>query len=197
MPMLIAAEKRGKTGIGIEARPTEPVDRAIAPDQRGCLAVADQRVIFDARGHGGLVGKLDDDLDVVVPTLECLVPALERDTPRDQPSKPGLVCASERLRRHLVVPMVGVDRAEHSLIVEHHGAIDPADIEIEHLSRFGDAGQADDPGRCHGTETTANDGRSSGAFDQDIGRQPCEAASVAVVGAAESCTIAGFGPPLW
>ena len=96
-----------------------------------------------------------------------------------------LVGASERLRRHLVMPMVGVDGAEYNLIVEHHGAIEPADIEIEHLSRFGDAGQADDPGRCRRAETTANDGESSRAFDQDIGRQPCEAASIAVVGPAE------------
>ncbi len=36
------AEERGKAGIGIEGRPAQPVDRAVAADQRGGLAIADQ-----------------------------------------------------------------------------------------------------------------------------------------------------------
>ena len=43
------AEQRGEAGAGVEARPAQPVDRAVAADQRGGLAVADQRVVLDAR----------------------------------------------------------------------------------------------------------------------------------------------------
>ena len=42
-----AAEDRGKTGLGVESRPAQPVDRPVTPDQRGGLAVADQAIIFD------------------------------------------------------------------------------------------------------------------------------------------------------
>src|SRR5688500_5554252 len=45
------AQERREAGRGIEARPAQPVDRAIARDERGGLAVADQRVVFDAGGH--------------------------------------------------------------------------------------------------------------------------------------------------
>src|SRR5262249_52931696 len=65
------------------------------------------------------------------------------------------------------------------------GAVEAADIEVEHLSGLGDAGQADDPGRCRRVETTADDGRSSGAFHQNVGSEPLEAARIAVVGPAE------------
>src|SRR5436309_293845 len=47
--MLRRAEKRGEAGARVEARPAQPVDRAVAPDQRGGLAVADQRVIFNSQ----------------------------------------------------------------------------------------------------------------------------------------------------
>ena len=46
--VLARAEQRREAGIRVEARPAQPVDRAIAADQRGALAVADQRVVFDA-----------------------------------------------------------------------------------------------------------------------------------------------------
>ena len=46
--MFAAAEQRGEAGGGVEARPAEPVDRSVAPDQRRGLAVADERVVFDA-----------------------------------------------------------------------------------------------------------------------------------------------------
>ena len=51
--VLRRAEQRGKAGFRIEARPAQPIDRAVARYQRGALAVADQRVVFDGRGHGG------------------------------------------------------------------------------------------------------------------------------------------------
>jgi len=46
------AHERGETGFGIKSRPAEPVDRAVAVDEGGCLQVADQGIVFDAGGHG-------------------------------------------------------------------------------------------------------------------------------------------------
>ena len=47
--MLVVAEQRGEAGFGIETRPAQPVDRAVAPDQGGGLAIADQGMVLDAR----------------------------------------------------------------------------------------------------------------------------------------------------
>ena len=56
-PVVGRADQRGKAGRAVEARPAQPVDRAVAADQRGAVAVADHRVVFDprrvARGGGG------------------------------------------------------------------------------------------------------------------------------------------------
>jgi hypothetical protein len=41
------AEERGEARRGIEARPAQPVERAVARDERGGVAVADQRVVFN------------------------------------------------------------------------------------------------------------------------------------------------------
>ena len=40
------AEQRGEAGVGIEARRAEPVDRAIKPDERACVRIADKSVIL-------------------------------------------------------------------------------------------------------------------------------------------------------
>src|SRR3977135_3475767 len=45
--------------------------------------------------------KVNDDLDVALAMLERLAPTLERDAARDQPRKPALVRAGERVGRHL------------------------------------------------------------------------------------------------
>jgi len=39
--VITRAEKRGEAGVRIEAWPTQPVERAIARDERGRLAIAD------------------------------------------------------------------------------------------------------------------------------------------------------------
>ena len=49
--MLVGAEQGGKAGVGIEGRPAQPVDRAVAADQRRGLAIADQPVVFDSAGQ--------------------------------------------------------------------------------------------------------------------------------------------------
>ena len=68
-----AAEQRGKTGIGIEPRPAQPVDRAVARNQRRGFAIADQGIVGDgrrrhrwaARMPASMQPEIDDDLDVV------------------------------------------------------------------------------------------------------------------------------------
>ena len=49
--VLRLAEQRRKAGIRVEARPAKPIDRAVARDERCALAVADQRIVFDASRH--------------------------------------------------------------------------------------------------------------------------------------------------
>src|SRR5262249_5236633 len=44
-------QQRRKAGFGIEARPAEPIDRTVTPDQRGGAHVSDHRVVFDAGYH--------------------------------------------------------------------------------------------------------------------------------------------------
>src|SRR5438105_2259771 len=53
--VLFRAKQGRKTGLRIEPRPAEPVDRAVTPDEGGGLAVADQGIILDAGRHGGLL----------------------------------------------------------------------------------------------------------------------------------------------
>ena len=50
-PVLGCPEKRREARIRIEARPAQPVDRAVAADERGGVAVPDQRVVFDPSRH--------------------------------------------------------------------------------------------------------------------------------------------------
>ena len=49
--MLRRAKKGGETGGRIEARKTEPIDRTVASDERGSLAVANEGVIFNTWCH--------------------------------------------------------------------------------------------------------------------------------------------------
>src|SRR3984893_8866086 len=47
-PVVSVPEQGGKARSRIKARPTQPVDRAVAAHQRCRLAVADQRIVFDS-----------------------------------------------------------------------------------------------------------------------------------------------------
>src|SRR6266699_280840 len=96
-----------------------------------------------------------------------------------------LSARAQRGRRHLVMPAIGIDRPEYDVVVKHYGAVEAANIEVEHLSGLGDAGQADDSGRRRRVETAADEGRRSRAFHQNVGSEPFEVARVAVVGRAE------------
>ncbi len=48
-PVVWRSDQRGKAGGAVEARPAQPVDRTVAADQRGAVAVADHRVVLDPR----------------------------------------------------------------------------------------------------------------------------------------------------
>src|SRR5262245_62233599 len=181
MAVLFGAEKRGEASIGIEARPTQPTARASARDQRSPLAIADQRVFLDTGRHADLWPEIDDDLDLALAVLERLAPAFDRDGARDQPAEPILVRARERCRRHLVMPAVGIDRPEYDVVVKHYGAVEAADIEVVHLSGLGDAGQADDHGRCRGVEAAADEGGSSRAVHNNVWCEPFKAARLSLL----------------
>src|SRR5262249_7710215 len=109
---------------------------------------------LDMGRHEHLWPEIDNDLDLAFAVLERLVPAFDRDGACDQPAKPILVRARERGRRHLVMPAIGIDRPEYDVVVKHYGAVEAADIHVEHLSGLGDAGQAHDPGRGRRLHTT-------------------------------------------
>src|SRR5262249_58751630 len=63
---------------------------------------------------------------------------------------------------------VGFSRAEHGVVVEHHGAIKPADVERKIVTRRGNAKQTNDPGRGGVLERAAHDAGHAGAFHQNI-----------------------------
>lgn len=51
MSVFSSSEQSRETGGGIKVRNTKPVDRTLFRDKSGCVAVADQRVIFDGYGQ--------------------------------------------------------------------------------------------------------------------------------------------------
>ncbi len=50
------AKQRAKARGAVETGQAQPVDRAVAPDQRHCLAVSDDGVVFNSERHRGLSG---------------------------------------------------------------------------------------------------------------------------------------------
>jgi hypothetical protein len=49
--MFRRAEESCETSVRIKPWPTQPINGAVATDQRGCLAVADERVVFNTQRH--------------------------------------------------------------------------------------------------------------------------------------------------
>jgi hypothetical protein len=49
--VLVVAEQRCETGIGVEGGPAQPIDRSVAADQCRGLAIADQPIVFDPLGQ--------------------------------------------------------------------------------------------------------------------------------------------------
>ena len=50
--VVCVAEQRRKDGTGIKAGPTQPIDGAVAANQRSCLAIADEGIVLDGLRHG-------------------------------------------------------------------------------------------------------------------------------------------------
>ena len=50
--VFLGAEEIGETGGRIKARPAEPIDRTVAPNEGGRLAIADDGIVLDVLSHG-------------------------------------------------------------------------------------------------------------------------------------------------
>ncbi len=70
-PMAVVgrAEQGRKDRAGIEARPTQPIDRTVATDESGGLAVADQGVVFNALCHASRRARGRPDLNPADPNV--------------------------------------------------------------------------------------------------------------------------------
>src|SRR6187551_359172 len=66
------------------------------------------------------------------------------------------------------MPAVGVDRAEHHVIVEHHSPVELPEIERD-LAMTADAEQAHHSARRRAAENPGDERGSPGAFDDHIG----------------------------
>src|SRR5262249_9114434 len=53
MAVVRTPQQRRKTCLRVEAGPAQPVDGAVLGDERGRLAVTDQRIVLDAARHDG------------------------------------------------------------------------------------------------------------------------------------------------
>src|SRR5262249_56295653 len=49
--MLGCPQQRRKAGARIKSRPTQPIDRAVTPDERGRLAIANDGIVLYRQGH--------------------------------------------------------------------------------------------------------------------------------------------------
>ena len=55
MTIALLAKERSEAGVRIEARPAQPVDRAVLADERARFAVADKGIIFERSGQSGAI----------------------------------------------------------------------------------------------------------------------------------------------
>jgi hypothetical protein len=100
-------------------------------------------------------GKIDDDFDVVRLPFEGLRALFDWLAPREQSVEPRLVRSLQRLASHFIMPAFRIHRAEHGVVVKHHGAIECSDIEVKVMAGRRDTNEADDSGRCRATENVA------------------------------------------
>src|SRR6185437_11082534 len=85
--------------------------------------------------------KIDDDLDVVVVSLECFAPSRQRHTTVYQSGKPVPIGARKRIGRFAVVPTVRVDRTKDHVVLQYHCAIEVANVELDLVAARRNAGQ--------------------------------------------------------
>ena len=107
----------------------------------------------------GLLGKIDDDFNIVGLLLERQRPLLGRHTPRDQLGEPVFIGALQHADGVLVMLAIGVDAAKHGVVAEHHGAIEIADVELQIVAGRRDPDQADDAARRRAAERVADHAR--------------------------------------
>jgi hypothetical protein len=48
---VLIAQKSSKTGVRVETRPAEPIERSRPINERDCLAVTDDSIVFDVAGQ--------------------------------------------------------------------------------------------------------------------------------------------------
>src|SRR5690242_18887561 len=63
---------------------------------------------------------------------------------------------------------VGIDGAEHGIIVKHHGAIEAANVEIKIVTGRRNTEQTNNSGRAGAPKRVAYDAWHAGAFHQNI-----------------------------
>jgi len=98
--------------------------------------------------------------DVVGAPVERLGPSGERHAPRDQALEPVVVGPCQRIGRRPEVAVVGVDRPERDIVLEHDLVVERADVDAECS-----------PARRHARQ--AHDGAGGGRLDRlddDLGR---------------------------
>ena len=165
------AEQCRKARIGIEPRPAQPVDRAVARNQRRGFAVPDQRIVRDARWS--LATQSVKSMTTLMSSGRCSSASCQFDSgTRREISRPSqaLVGLAERRRGHFIVPAVGVDRTEHHVVVEHHRAVELPEVE-RRLVVAAEAEQAHNPAWRRAAENTGDERRHSSAFDDDVRRK--------------------------
>ena len=95
-------------------------------------------------------------------------PLLDRLAPRDQPLKPILVGLRQSVAGHLIMRAIGVDRTKDRFVVEHHVAIEQADIDIEIVTRLSHTNQTDDTACRGAAQYVAHDARCAAAFHDNV-----------------------------
>src|SRR5215218_4791597 len=111
--------------------------------------------------------ELDDGLDVVVALPERVLPALDRNSARDEPSQPHGVGRSQRLRSLREVPPVRVDGAEYHVVLEHELVVERAHVDMQAAARP-DTGKADDRAGSGVSHGAGDELGYAGALDDDV-----------------------------
>src|SRR5580700_3117950 len=89
-------------------------------------------------------GEFDDDFNIVGLPLQRPGPMFGGFAPRDHHIEPAFVSFAQGFASHLIVKLVGVDRSEDGIVVEHHRTVERSDIDFEVVARLGDADQTSD-----------------------------------------------------
>ena len=70
------------------------------------------------------------------------------------------------------MPFVGIDAAEHDIVLEHRGGGGIRRGELGHFAAVSDPGQADHPAGGDDLQRLGDDRSDPGAFHDDVGLKP-------------------------